>query len=60
MTSPPSADVSNDAIVATYDRLAAPHDRLVAPLEAGTPRRAIEYLDVEAGEGVIPVIARPE
>jgi hypothetical protein len=36
----PVPGVSDETIVATYDRLAGVYDRLVVPFEAGTRRRA--------------------
>lgn len=54
-----STGVSNEAIVEAYDRLAAPYDRVVAPLEAGTRRRAIASLDLEAGERVLELGCGP-
>lgn len=59
MSSPPDTAVSNDAIVETYDRLAIPYDRLIAPLEAGTRRRAIDRLCLEADERVLEIGCGP-
>ena len=42
---PPALEVSNDAIVRTYDRISGVYDLFVGPLEAPARSRAIDFLD---------------
>lgn len=49
----------NEDVVAAYDRFATLYDRVVAPLGAGTRRRALEALSVEAGDRVVELGCGP-
>lgn len=51
--------VTNEAVVAAYDRLAGPYDRLVAPFEAGTRRTALDALALRDGDRVLEVGCGP-
>ena len=55
----PVPGVSNETVVATYDRLAGVYDRIVAPFEAGTRRRVLDLLAPERGERVLDVGCGP-
>lgn len=59
MTPSPAARVPNETVVGTYDRLATIYDLVLGPLAAGTRRRALELLRVEAGARVVEVGCGP-